>query len=126
MAEEKDSKATKKQAALKLVKQYHATKTTKELVSILMDQIPGKMTPLGARTYVYNCRKELNLEAPPRQKAAKKATTTSKKKDKDSDSSKTSTKTPKKRSSRAAKKAPASSAADDRKSEVAGAINSDE
>lgn len=117
MGDKKDDttpKDTKAQKAKAIVKENNAKMTTKELVSKVMTEC--KMSALGARTYVYNARKELNLDSPPRQKAAKKATTSKKKPDQ---------KTPKKRESKKAadKKAPASAEAETNKSEAAAAIN---
>jgi ATP phosphoribosyltransferase len=125
-AKKKDAapKDTKKSAAMVIVKQYNATDTTKELVSRLMDDVPGKMTQQGARTYVYNCRKDLGLEAKARPKAAKKAPAEKKpttKKEAAGDKPKTA----RKRTKSAAKKAPATKTAVERSNAHAAAINED-
>lgn len=62
---------SKRSKAEAIVKKYNASKSTKELVSMVMTDCT--MTEQGARTYVYDARQKFDLEAPPRQQAAKKA-----------------------------------------------------
>jgi transposase len=111
-AEKKD---TKKAKATVIIAKNHAKMTTKDLVSELMTHCG--LSDFGARTYVYNIRKELGLVAPPRQVAAKKAPATA---------AKTDTKKAKaapKRKSKTEAKAPADDEAVANKVDAASAIN---
>lgn len=112
-------KDTKKSKATVIVAKHNAKMTTKELVAELMTHCG--LSDYGARTYVYNIRKELGLEAPPRQVAAKKAPAEKKPAAKAADTKKPKSAPRKKGKTEA--KAPADADAESNKAAAASDIN---